>query len=86
MCIRDSDLSIVRYISDRIGVIYKGKIVEIASSEELFDYPLQDVYKRQDQDHIAYCGPYLCTNVTDKNSINYIANESYWNAENVSFG
>ena len=33
-------LSIVRYISDRIGVIYKGKIVEIASSEELFDYPL----------------------------------------------
>ena len=36
-----------------------------------------------DQDHIAYCGPYLCTNVTDKNSINYIANDSYWNAENV---
>ena len=34
------DLSIVRYISDRIGVIYKGKIVEIASSEEHFDYPL----------------------------------------------
>lgn len=34
------DLSIVRYISDRIGVIYKGKIVETASSEELFDYPL----------------------------------------------
>ena len=34
------DLSIVRYISDRIGVIYKGKIVEIATSEELFNYPL----------------------------------------------
>ena len=34
------DLSIVRYISDRIGVIYKGRIVEIASSEELFSYPL----------------------------------------------
>ncbi len=34
------DLSIVRYISDRIGVIYKGKIVEIASSDELFNYPL----------------------------------------------
>ena len=34
------DLSIVRYISDRIGVIYKGKIVEIATSEELFSYPL----------------------------------------------
>lgn len=34
------DLSIVRFISDRIGVIYKGRIVEIASSEELFDFPL----------------------------------------------
>ncbi|MCI8638772.1 MAG: ABC transporter ATP-binding protein [Coprococcus sp.] len=34
------DLSIVRYISDRIGVIYKGRIVEVASSEELFQYPL----------------------------------------------
>ena len=34
------DLSIVRFISDRIGVIYKGDIVEIAEAEELFDYPL----------------------------------------------
>ena len=36
-----------------------------------------------DQDHIAYCGPYLCTNVTDNNSISYVANPDYWNAENV---
>jgi len=34
------DLSIVRFISDRIGVIYKGKIVEVAEAEELFDFPL----------------------------------------------
>lgn len=34
------DLSIVRFISDRIGVIYKGDLVEIAEAEELFDYPL----------------------------------------------
>lgn len=34
------DLSIVRFISDRIGVIYKGNIVEIAEAEELFQYPL----------------------------------------------
>ena len=34
------DLSIVRFISDRIGVIYKGDIVEIADATELFDYPL----------------------------------------------
>ena len=34
------DLSVVRFISDRIGVIYKGRIVEVASSQELFDFPL----------------------------------------------
>ena len=34
------DLSVVRFISDRIGVIYKGDIVEVADAEELFDYPL----------------------------------------------
>ena len=34
------DLSIVRFISDRIGVIYKGNIVEVAEAEELFNYPL----------------------------------------------
>ncbi len=34
------DLSVVRFISDRIGVIYKGRIVEIAAAEELFNYPL----------------------------------------------
>ncbi len=34
------DLSVVRFISDRIGVIYKGRIVEVASSDELFNFPL----------------------------------------------
>lgn len=34
------DLSIVRFISDRIGVIYKGDIVEVATAEELFDFPM----------------------------------------------
>lgn len=34
------DLSIVRFISDRIAVIYKGDIVEIAETSELFDFPL----------------------------------------------
>ena len=34
------DLSIVRFISDRIGVMYKGDIVEIADAEELFDFPM----------------------------------------------
>ena len=34
------DLSVVRFISDRIGVIYKGDIVEIAEAEELFAHPM----------------------------------------------
>ena len=39
------DLSIVRFISDRIVVIYKGEIMEIAESEELFEYPLHPYTK-----------------------------------------
>jgi len=34
------DLSVVKYFSDRIGVMYFGKMVELASSEELFRNPL----------------------------------------------
>ncbi len=34
------DLSVVKYFSDRIGVMYFGKMVEIADSEELFRHPL----------------------------------------------
>ncbi len=34
------DLSVVRFISDRIGVIYKGQLMELASSEQLFSHPL----------------------------------------------
>ena len=34
------DLSVVKYFSDRIGVMYYGKIVELAPSDELFLNPL----------------------------------------------
>ena len=34
------DLSVVKYFSDRIGVMYFGKMVELASSDELFKHPL----------------------------------------------
>lgn len=34
------DLSVVKYISDRIAVIYQGKIVELADANRLFEAPL----------------------------------------------
>lgn len=34
------DLSMVKYISDRIGVMYHGKIVELAESEEMYKNPI----------------------------------------------
>ena len=34
------DLSVVKYFSDRIGVMYFGKMVEMATSDELFLHPL----------------------------------------------
>lgn len=34
------DLSVVRFISDRVAVIHKGRIVELAETEKLFKNPL----------------------------------------------
>ncbi|MBR0137489.1 MAG: ATP-binding cassette domain-containing protein [Erysipelotrichaceae bacterium] len=34
------DLSVVKYFSDRIGVMYYGHMVELASSDELFAHPM----------------------------------------------
>ena len=34
------DLSVVKYFSDRIGVMYFGKMVELAPSDELFAHPM----------------------------------------------
>jgi len=39
------DLSMVRHISDRIGVMYRGRLVEVAESDELYDNPLHPYTK-----------------------------------------
>lgn len=39
------NLSVVKYFSDRIGVMYFGKMVEMASSQELFKHPLHPYTK-----------------------------------------
>lgn len=39
------DLSMVKYISDRIAVMHFGKIVEIGPADDIYNYPLHDYTK-----------------------------------------
>lgn len=39
------DLTMVGYISDRIGVMYKGKLIEIAEAKELYENPIHPYTK-----------------------------------------
>lgn len=39
------DLSVVKYFSDRIGVMYYGKLVEVADGEELYKNPIHPYTK-----------------------------------------
>ena len=39
------DLSVVKYFSNRIGVMYNGRLVELAESDELYKYPIHPYTK-----------------------------------------
>ena len=49
-----------------------------------FDSAAADYTYGKTPNDIAYCGPYLVSNATEKNTIVFTANPSYWNAENVT--
>lgn len=52
------DLSIVRYIADRVAVIHRGKIVELAETEDLFSNPIHP-YTRALLSAIPYPDPQI---------------------------
>lgn len=49
-----------------------------------FDAAADDYKYGTSPNNIAYCGPYVVTNATDKNTIVFQANESYWNKDNIN--
>ena len=64
------DLSVVKYFCDRIAVMYFGKIVELATSDELFKHPLHP-YTRALLSAIPKPDPY-----TEKKRQRYVYNPS----------
>lgn len=39
------DLSMVKFISDRIGIMHYGKLLEVGDADEVYDHPLHDYTK-----------------------------------------
>lgn len=50
------DLSVVRHISDRVGVMYRGRLLEVAEAEELYLHPMHE-YTRALLSAIPYPDP-----------------------------
>lgn len=76
------DLSVVRFISDRIAVINKGNIVELAEAEELFKNPLHP-YTRALLSAVPNPDPAIERQkklmVYDPAVHDYSVNQPYWN-------
>ena len=75
------DLSVVRFITDRVAVIHKGKIVELAETENLFKNPLHP-YTRSLLSAIPLPDPRRekekILEVYDENCHDYISNPPKW--------
>ena len=75
------DLSVVRFISDRIAVIHKGRIVELAEAEELFLHPMHP-YTRALLSAVPNPNPYLERNkkllVYDPSVHDYSVDKPEW--------
>ena len=75
------DLSVVRFISDRIAVIHKGRIVELAEAEELFLHPLHP-YTQALLSAVPNPNPYLERTkkllVYDPNQHDYSVDKPVW--------
>ena len=50
------DLSVVRYLADRIGVMYLGKLVEIGPADEVYERQAPSLHRRSAGSHSG-CGP-----------------------------
>ncbi len=76
------DLSVVRFISDRIAVIHKGRIVELAEAEELFLHPLHP-YTKALLSAVPNPNPYLERTkqllVYDPSIHDYTTDKPFWN-------
>ncbi|MBR0026627.1 MAG: ABC transporter ATP-binding protein [Clostridia bacterium] len=75
------DLSVVRFISDRIAVINKGRIVELAECEELFTHPLHP-YTRALLSAVPYPDPDIERNkkllTYDRSMHDYSVDQPSW--------
>ena len=49
-----------------------------------FDDTAQTYVYGTSPENIAYCGPYIVTNATEKNTIVFRANGKYWNKDNIN--
>lgn len=76
------DLSMVRYISDRIAVMYLGRIVEMGPSETIFENPQHEYTKRLLQ-AIPIADPKLARKAQAEKEVNLIkeidtSNQTEW--------